>query len=135
MNINSINNVPLPQPQQTFKGKPAQKFVQVITEQRPLSGYTKEYLLSKIKGLSKVVEQYGKPLRIAQLEGERLLVNVGNLTKVVDASTTRLDDIPKILRNMVKANAVAEEKGLQKGLEMIQTTKSANLGSSIRFMA
>ncbi len=121
MNISSINSMPLPQHQQTFKGNVKQKFVQIITEQRPVSGYTRDYLLPKIKGLSKIAEQYGKPLRVAQLEGEKLLVNVGNLTKVVDASKTRLDDIPRILSNIIKANVVAEEKGLQKGLEKIKT--------------
>ena len=119
MNINAINNSPLPQPQQAFKGKAPQKFVQIITEQRPLSQYTKDYLLPKFNEVANLAREYGKPIRIAQLQGEKLLVNVGSLSKVIDASKTSVTNFPKVLSKMIKGNAIAEEKGLQKGLSYI----------------
>ena len=116
MNIYAINNS---QTQQTFGAKTPQKFVQVITERRPLSQYTKDYLLPKFNEVANIAKDYGKPVRVAQLEGEKLLVNVGSLTKVVDVNKTRLNDIPKILTNMIKGNNIAEEEGLKKGLSYI----------------
>ncbi len=119
MNINAINNSPLPQPQQAFRGKAPQKFVQIITEQRPLSQYTRDFLLPQFAEISKIARKYGKPVRVAQLEGEKLLVNVGSLTKVIDANKTRSVDLPMVLSNLIKGNSIAEERGLQKGLSYI----------------
>ena len=121
MNINPINNTPVQQPQtqQAFRGKAPQKFVQIITEQRPVSQYTKDFLLPQFAEISKIARKYGKPVRVAQLEGEKLLVNVGSLTKVIDANKTRSVDLPMVLSNLIKGNAIAQEEGLQKGLSYI----------------
>ena len=119
MNINAINNQPLPQPQQAFKGKAPQKFVQIITEQRPISQYTNDYLLPKINEVADVVKSFGKPVKVAQLEGEKLLINIGSLTKIFDANKTSANDLPKTLIDMIKANNIAQKEGLKKGLSYI----------------
>ena len=119
MNVNAINNQPLQQPQQAFRGKSPQKYIQVITEQRPLSQYTKDFLLPQFKEVINVARNYGKPIRVAQLEGEKLLVNVGSLSKVIDAKKTKVDEIPKVLSTLIKGDAIAKEQGLKEGLSYI----------------
>ena len=119
MNITAINNLPTPQPQQNFRGKAPQRFLEVITEKRPLSNYTTEHILPKFKEVIKAAKFYGKPVRVAQLEGEKLLVNVGNISKVVDANTTPLTEIPNVLSGIIKANNIAEERGLKAGLSYL----------------
>ena len=65
MNINSINNT---QVQQSFRGKAPQKFVQIITEQRPVSQYTKDFLLPKINEVANIAKEYGKPIFLHALQ-------------------------------------------------------------------
>ena len=120
MNITPINNLPTPQPQQNFRGKAPQRLLEVITEKRPLSNYTEEYLLPQFGKVLKVAELYGKkPIRVAQLEGEKLLVNVGTLSKIIDSKKTSVEELPKVLTNLIKANAYAEESGLQAGFSYL----------------
>ncbi len=119
MNITAINNIPTPQPQQNFKGKAPQRLIEVITEKRPLSRYTQEHVLPQFDVVSKVAKNYGKPIKVAQLEGEKLLINVGNLTKVINTNETRVTDIPMILSNLIKANSIAEERGLEAGFSYL----------------
>ena len=123
MNISAIRNLPQPQPQiesqQSFRGKAPRKFLEVITEKRPLSNYTEEYLLPEIAKVIDIAKTYGKPVKVAQLKGEKLLVNVGTLTKVIDSNKTSVREFPKVLIDLIKANSYAEDCGLQAGLSYL----------------
>ena len=119
MNINTINNLPTPQPQIEFKGKVPQEYIQFITEKKPFSTYAQEHVLPQFNEVIKMAKNYRKPIKVAQLTNEKLLVNVGNLSKVIDANKTPITEIPMVLSNLIKANAVAEEKGLKAGFSYL----------------
>ena len=129
MNINAVNGIN----STNFHSK-MKNFVQVVTEKRPLDNYTKEFILPEIKKVSKIAELHGKPVRIAQLEDNKLLANVGNTTGIVDLKTTPLEHIETTFRNLVRGNSIAEEQGYQKGIEYIELN-APEVGSKLNVLA
>ena len=110
MNINAINSLNFSK--QSFKGI-NDKFYKEITERRPLSENYQKYIRPAIKQeVVKTAQFYGKPVRIAQLEGEKLLINVGSITKLIDAGNSTPNRITSIIENLIRGNFIAEERGV-----------------------
>ena len=134
MKINPVNNQPLPQPQQTFRGRGLNNFVQVVTEKAPVTQYCRDFVLPQASKLEQIASKYGKPVRIAQLADEKLLVNVGTVSNVLDVKKLRVTDIPAAIINVIKGNAIAEERGVKKGLEYIELNSPEVVGSRLNIL-
>ena len=117
MNIHGINNTKFVQ---NFKANPKANVKTFLRCNENLSQYAKEYILSELKGIHNVAKQYKLPVTIAEITGRvkglelqnelrekfdrktfglkpqienRLLINVGPETRVLDPNEIPLDKI------------------------------------------
>lgn len=119
MNINAINNCN--SSQQTFRGWNDRRFFKEITERSKFSKHYKEAILPEIK--EKAINKaqfYGKPVRIAALDNNKFLVNVGTITRFIDGNEVNPATMSSIIENLARGNSVAEDYGIKKAEEFIK---------------
>ena len=127
MNIQAISGM-------SFMAKAPTSGIKQVGE---LSTYSREMLNRCYGEVENLAKNFNKQVKIAQ-SGDVLLVNSGSVTSTFNpeklANPSR--DFGQGIMNNIKANVIAEERGLKKGIEYIEiNTPPEIVGSKLNTLA
>ena len=126
MNIQAISGM-------NFTAKPA---VSGIKEVGKLDTYANEMLNRCYAEVENYAKNFGRQVKIAQT-GDTLLVNSGSITSSFNPQKLGNPnrEFGQNIINNIRANTIAEERGLKKGIEYIEiNTPKEVVGSNLNIM-